>query len=122
MAITVEFAVVEVVVVEVVVVETLKRSSSTCDREYDTFVLSHLSPPSRNHMIIVDFLVDLRLASYDTVLTFYHHPLAPQPQTRPITRRNALSTTEKGKRHTRGFETHLYRAQVCFSKSFFFST
>ena len=38
------------------------------------FAPSHSGPPLRNHMINVDFIVDLRLIakSHDTVLSFYH--------------------------------------------------
>ena len=72
-------------------------------------------------MLISLLIVDLRFVW--RVLSFCHQPLALCLQTStPITRLNTLSTTEMERRHTRELETHLRRAQVCFLKSFFFST
>jgi hypothetical protein len=56
------------------------RKENTRDREKARglhiffFALSHLSPPSINHMINVDFVVDLRFVtkSHDALLSFYH--------------------------------------------------
>ena len=54
-------------------------------------------------MIIVDYLVDLRLTSYNTVLSFYHQPVAT---TGPTTANQTNNEMQHSLNNRDGEETH----------------